>query len=523
MPPRRAKKASTKQAKPRRPAKRATRPKAKKQSARTQPFVLAPIPDEVFAKHVLPLLEPDALVQLLATSKSTCARLGASDAIGRVARLMAGGTAVGEATRCVIGAAYGVSMPADADPLDWAKRLHRWTRHQQHSDDIDSDIAGAFACGTIPCGLADGEFFGPGKFSSRADHAAFHDRAERLAELASVLTGKKRFAPRAYDIDDDVVYKDLQVGEDYPDDLEEVEQSVEIGVQIFAKRVMAYLKVNMTFGDECGASTFDWKLRVSLDNGLTERDMWCGSVGYGDASDGVAPSRTVDRATADVVSDALGLPRSRKALMGFLLYLMGAPFRWEATTNATGAIADVAAEETGTMLLLIRHHMWLALADEQVDEDEWEDGYEERYNRKLPLPPRGFTLYCWPKKKDQTRSFGWWMGKHPPRVVDEAEPARMVGTPQADDDADADDAAADASNDDHDWMMLDEGFTWAIVPEQVIEQVRLENSSVEVKERGWMKPDPEPGEPGRVQWGLTVTDTTRGVRNGFLKVYCSPD
>ncbi len=165
MPPRKTKqtaksKASMPKAKVVKPARRAKKPAARKAKAgkiaappeaeetqeQMEPLLLAPIPDDVVAKYVVPLLGVDGLVRLMACAKTMRTRLGDT------------GTPAGMAALRVVSQAYGVAMHSDADILDWAKRLHRWTRHQRVSDELDLDIAHAFGCGTVRQGCKDEAF-----------------------------------------------------------------------------------------------------------------------------------------------------------------------------------------------------------------------------------------------------------------------------------------------------------------------------------------------------------------------------
>ena len=453
MPPRRTKKgAKPKAAKPsakraRRPAKRAARPKAKSQKvesqepapARAQPLLLAPIPDDVVVKYVVPLLEVDGLVQLTACAKTLHTRLGSV------------GTPEGEAALRVIARAYGVAMPANADILDWGKRLFRWTRHQRVSDELALDLAKAFGCGTVRQGCKDELFFGP--------RPRMHSIALALAESATWLMCEKKFAPRDED-DEDIVFRDLRVGEAFPESLGEVVQGVHSRVRL-NERVTVDLEIEVNYGDEGGGATIDWSLRVEIRaaggrpskgsqraeglahwSGWPEYDsdckygesLWCGHAGYGDAGGDPPEGREIHRGRAERLIAALGMPRptEERHLMGVLLYILAAPFRWEWGTYAVGPKLEYNTDEANTMLDLIRHRVLLACDWEEGDEDEWDE--DERYS-SYGRPPRPLRRYRLPAEGHRTGL--WWLGKDPPSD-DDFEPPRHSGGGSSDDDEDDD-------------------------------------------------------------------------------------
>ena len=430
MPPRKTKRTAKPKAKPsakpaRRPAKRAARPKAKSQKvesqepapARAQSLLLTPIPDDAVVKHVVPLLEVDGLVRLMASSKTICERLGAV------------GTPEGKAARHVIDQSYGVVTPADADILDWGKRLFRWTRHHQVSDELDLGIAKAFACGTVPHGLADELFFGP--------RPRMHSFASGLAASATWLKCEKKYAPRDED-DEDIVFKDLRVGEAFPESLGEVVQGVHSRVRL--ERVTVDLEIEVNYGDEGGGATIDFSLRAEIRaaggrpskgsqraeglahwSGWPEYDadekfgeqLWCGHIGYGDAGGDPPEGREIHRGCGARLASALGMPRptEERHVMGVLLYILAAPFRWEWGTYAVGPKLEYNTDEANTMLEVIRHQVLLACDWEEGDEDEWDDD-DERYS-SYGKPPRPLCRYREPREGHRTGL--WWLCKDPPR------------------------------------------------------------------------------------------------------------
>ena len=434
MPPRKTKRTAKPKAKPSaKPVRRAKKqasarkkpgagkpaaPPEAEESQKQEPLLLAPIPDDVVVKHVVPLLEVDALVQLMACTKTLHTRLGAA------------GTPEGKAARKVKVEAYGVAMPADADVLDWSKRLFRWTRHQRVSDELGLDIAKAFACGTVRQGCEDELFFGP--------HPGMHSFASGLAASATWLVCRKKYAPRDED-DEDIVFKDVRVGEAFPESLGEVVQGVHSRVRL-TERVTVDLEVEVNYGDEGGGATIDFSLRVEIRaaggcpskgsqraeglahwSGWPEYDanekfgeqLWCGHIGYGDAGGDPPEGREIHRGCGARLASALGMPRptEERHVMGVLLYILAAPFRWEWGTDAVGPELEYNSGEAITMLEVIRHQVLLACDWEEGDEDEWDDD-DERYS-SYGKPPRPLCRYREPREGHRTGL--WWLCKDPPR------------------------------------------------------------------------------------------------------------
>ena len=398
-------------------ANRPAPPEAEESQEQTEPLLLEPIPDDAVVKYVVPLLEVDALVQLMACAKTLHTRLGAA------------GTPEGKAARRVKVEAYGVAMPADADVLDWSKRLFRWTRHQRVSDELGLDIAKAFACGTVRQGCEDELFFGP--------HPGMHSFASGLAASATWLKCEKKYAPRDED-DEDIVFKDVRVGEAVPESLGEVVQGVHSRVRL-TERVTVDLEVEVNYGDEGGGATIDFSLRVEIRaaggrpskgsqraeglahwSGWPEYDanekfgeqLWCGHIGYGDAGGDPPEGREIHRDCGARLSAALGMPRptEERHLMGVLLYILAAPFRWEWGTDAVGPELEH-NDQVNTMLEVIRHQVLLACDWEEGDEDEWDDD-DERYS-SYGKPPRPLCRYREPREGHRTGL--WWLCKDPPR------------------------------------------------------------------------------------------------------------
>jgi len=309
-PARRAKKQAParKAAKP--AAKRPAPPEADESQEQTEPLLLEPIPDDAVVKHVVPLLEVDGLVQLMACAKTICARLGAA------------GTPESTAALRVVGRAYGVAIPADADVLDWSKRLFRWTRHQEVSDELDLDLAKALSCGTVPHGCEDELFFEPRPADYEPKEGDIYSIASGLAASATWLVCKKKFGPRYFDDEEeDIVFKDLRVGEEVDlsaFDSDERDQGVHSRVRL-NDRVTADFEVEMNYGADDGA-TIDWSLRVEIRaaggrpskrsqqaeglahwsdfgfNATFGEVLWCGRATYGDAQDGPPDGREIHRA-----------------------------------------------------------------------------------------------------------------------------------------------------------------------------------------------------------------------------------
>jgi hypothetical protein len=411
------------------PAKRPAPPKAEESQEQTEPLLLEPIPDDAVVKYVLLLLGLDGLVQLMASSKTICERLGAV------------GTPAGKAARKVVDEAYGVAMPADADVLDCSKRLHRWTRHQQVSHKLDVDIAKAFACGTVLQGCEDELFFGP--------RPGMHSIASGLAKSASWLVCEKKFGPRYFDDEEeDIVTRYLQVGEAVDlsaFDSDEVEQGVHSRVRL-NKRVAVDFEVSYNFNHDDGGATFYWDLRVEIQEeggpsqpaeGLAHSSgdeseatfgepLWCGCAGYGEGRDDRPHGREIHGGCAARLIAALGMtPQaadgSVKHLMGVLLYILAAPFLWELGTDAVGPALE-STDEVNTMLEVIRHQVLLACEWEEEDEGEW-DADDERYS-SFGKPPRPLRCYRLPAEGHRTGL--WWLGKDPPSD-DDFEPPRHSG------------------------------------------------------------------------------------------------
>jgi hypothetical protein len=420
------------------PAKRPAPPEAEESQKQVEPLLLIPIPDDVVAKYVVPLLEVDALLQLMACAKTLHTHLGAA------------GTPEGKAARKVKVEAYGVAMPADADVLDWSKRLFRWTRHQRVSDELGLDLAKAFACGTVPQGCEDELFFGscPG----------MHSFASGLAASATWLVCRKKYAPRDED-DEDIVFKDLRVGEAFPESLGEVVQGVHSRVRL-NERVTVDLEIEVNYGDESGGATIDFSLRVEIRaaggrpskgsqqaeglahwSGWPEYDanekfgeqLWCGHIGYGDAGGDPPEGREIHRGCGARLASALGMPRptEERHLMGVLLYILAAPFRWEWGTDAVGPELEH-NDQVNTMLEVIRHQVLLACDWEEGDEDEWDDD-DERYSSYWK-PPRPLCRYREPREGHRTGL--WWLGKDPPSEDDFEPPPHSGGGSNDDDDED---------------------------------------------------------------------------------------
>jgi hypothetical protein len=415
------------------PAKRPAPPKAEESQEQTEPLLLAPIPDDVFVKHVLPLLGVDGLVQLMAGAKTICARLGAV------------GTPEGKAARKVVDEAYGVAMPADADVLDCSKRLFRWTRYQQVTDELGLDLAKAFACGTVLQGCKDEAFPRP--------RPRMRSIVLALAESATWLVCRKKFGPRYFDDEEeDIVFKDLRVGEAVDlsaFDSEEVEQGVHSRVRLNG-RVTVDFEMDMNYGDDNVAS-INWSLRVEIlppggrqskrsqqAEGLAHwsdfgsdatfgEALWEGRKGYGDGDppEGVG----IREGCAGRLIAALGMsPRTvdgsacYKHLMGVLLYVLAAPFRWEGGSAAVGPALEY-RDEANTMLMVIRHQMLLACEWEEGGEDEWDadDERDSSYGR----PPRPLCRYREPREGHRTGL--WWLGKDPPSEDDFEPPPHSGG------------------------------------------------------------------------------------------------
>ena len=442
-PARRAKKQAPAR-KPKAPkpaAKRPARPKAKPakrpappeaESQKSEPLLLAPIPDDAVVKYVVPLLEVDGLVQLMACAKTLRTRLGAA------------GTPESTAALRVVGRAYGVAVPADADVLDWAKRLHRWTRHQEVSDELDLDLAKALSCGTVPHGCEDELFFGPRPANYKPKEGDIYSIASGLAKSATWLMCKKKFGPRYFDDEEeDIVFKDLRVGEEVDlsaFDSEEVEHGVHSRVRL-NDRVTADFDIDMNYGAEDGA-TINWSLRVEIRaaggrqskrsqqaEGLAHwsvfgsggynpdatfgEALWEGRKGYGDAGGDPPEGPEIREGCAARLIAALGMPRptEERHLMGVLLYILAAPFRWEWGSPAVGPALDHTTDEGNTMLEVIRHQVLLACEWEEGDEDEWDDD-DERYS-SYGKPPRPLCRYREPREGHRTGL--WWLCKDPPR------------------------------------------------------------------------------------------------------------
>ncbi len=406
------------------PAKRPAPPEAEESQKQMEPLLLAPIPDDVVVKYLLPLLGVDGLVQLMACAKATHTRLGAV------------GTPAGKAARKVVDEAYGVATPADADVLDLGNRLHRWTRYQQVSDKLGLDIAKAFACGTVPQGCEDELFFGP--------RPRMRSIASGLAESATWLRCEKKFGPRDFDDEEeDIVTRYLRVGEAVDRSaFEEVEQGVQARVRL-NERVRADLEVSYNFNHDDGGATVYWDLRVEIleeggpsqpaeglahSSGDESEDtfgepLWCGCAGYGEGRDDRPHGREIHRGCAARLIAALGMPRQteERHLMGVLLYILAAPFRWELGTDAVGPALEH-TDEVNTMLEVIRHQVLLACEWEEGDENEWDDD-DERYS-SYGRPPRPLCRYREPREGH--RAGLWWLCKDPPSD-DDFEPPRHSG------------------------------------------------------------------------------------------------
>ena len=452
-PARRAKKQAQSPArKPKAAAKPAAkaRSKAKESKKQMEPLLLAPIPDDVVTKYVIPLLEVDGLVQLMACAKTTHTHLGAV------------GTPAGKAARKVVDQSYGVATPADADVLRWAKRLHRWTRHQEVSDELDLDLAKALSCGTVPHGCEDELFFGPRPANYEPKEGDIYSIASGLAASATWLVCKKKFGPRYFDDEEeDIVFKDLRVGEEVDlsaFDSDERDQGVHSRVRL-NDRVTADFEVEMNYGADDGA-TIDWSLRVEIRaaggrpskrsqqaeglahwsdfgfNATFGEVLWCGRATYGDAQDGPPDGREIHRACAARLASALGMPRPIEEihLMGVLLYVLAAPFRWEGGSAAVGPALEH-NDQVNTMLEVIRHQVLLACEWEEGDEDEWDDDAERLSS--FWKPPRPLCRYREPREGHRTGL--WWLGKDPPSD-DDFEPPRHSGGSSDDDDEDDSDS-----------------------------------------------------------------------------------
>ena len=81
----------------------------------------------------------------------------------------------------------------------------------------------ALSCGTVPHGCEDELFFGA--------RPRMHSIASGLAASATWLKCEKKYAPRDED-DEDIVFKDVRVGEAVPESLGEVVQGVHSRVRL---------------------------------------------------------------------------------------------------------------------------------------------------------------------------------------------------------------------------------------------------------------------------------------------------
>jgi len=358
---------------------------------------------DVLAEKVASCLEPDALVRLIMTSKLMRARLtGAARAV----------------TTKVFLDAYGAALPVDADPLVWPPRLHRWTRYERVTDELDPEVAKAFVCGTLSKGLTDQEFFSDRHFRSEADKSAFLDRAKSLAAAATWLSCAKRLAFRDESVEDDIVYVDEHIGDTSQwsrrDDryfyryFGDVEQSLKTRVR-FAEHATVELSVSMQYGKD-HASSVAWSLRVEISGERSSdaefgEELWCGEVGYGDANDG-PPVRNVSDSVARRLSAALGLTGDPESLMGFLVYALALPYRFEFAPAAVGVNGDSEAGECGSMLLVVRRHVLLLRSDEK----DWDDMQEVLGS--VPPPPVGLQYHYNAIGRNE-EGFGWWLGKTP--------------------------------------------------------------------------------------------------------------
>ena len=290
-----------------------------------------------------------------------------------------------------------------------------------------------------------------------------HSIALGLAASATWLVCKKKFGPRYFDDEeDDIVFKHLRVGEAVDRsafDSDEVDQGVHSRVRL-NDRVTADFEVEMNYGADDGA-TIDWSLRVEIRaaggrpskrsqqaeglahwsdfgfNATFGEVLWCGRATYGDAQDGPPDGREIHRACAARLASALGMPRpiEERHLMGVLLYVLAAPFRWQWGSPAVGPKleynTDYTTDEANTMLEVIRHQVLLACEWEEGDEDEWDD--DERFST-FGKPPRPLCRYREPRTGHRTGL--WWLGKDPPSEDDFEPPPHSGGGSNDDDDED---------------------------------------------------------------------------------------
>jgi hypothetical protein len=293
-----------------------------------------------------------------------------------------------------------------------------------------------------------------------------HSIASGLGASATWLVCKKKFGPRYFDDEEeDIVFKDLRVGEEVDlsaFDSEEVEHGVHSRVRL-NERVTADFEIDMNYGADDGA-TINWSLRVEIrpaGRGQSKRSqqaegfahwsvfgsggynpdatfgeaLWEGRKGYGDAGGDPPEGPEIHGGCAARLIAALGMPRQteERHLMGVLLYILAAPFRWEWGSPAVGPALDHTTDEGNTMLEVIRHQVLLACEWEEGDEDEWDE--DERYS-SFGKPPRPLCRYCLPDEEHRTGL--WWLGKEPPSE-DDFEPPRHSGGGSSDDDDDSDD------------------------------------------------------------------------------------
>ena len=210
-------------------------------------------------------------------------------------------------------------------------------------------------------------------------------------------------------------------------------------------RVTADFEVEMNYGADDGA-TIDWSLRVEIRaaggrpskrsqqaeglahwsdfgfNATFGEVLWCGRATYGDAQDGPPDGREIHRACAARLASALGMPRpiEERHLMGVLLYVLAAPFRWEGGSAAVGPALEH-NDQVNTMLEVIRHQVLLACEWEEGDEDEWDDDAERLSS--FWKPPRPLCRYREPREGHRTGL--WWLCKDPPSDDDFEPPLRL--------------------------------------------------------------------------------------------------
>ena len=159
-----------------------------------EPLLLAPIPDDVVVKHVVPLLEAGHARPAHGV-REDAARASAPSA-RRKARPRGRSSTRRTAWRCRPTRTFW-TVPSGCSG-------GRGTSRSRTSSAFD--LAKAFACGTDLQGCKDEAFPRP--------RPRMRSIVSALAESATWLVCRKTFGPRYFDDDEgDIVFKDLRVGE----------------------------------------------------------------------------------------------------------------------------------------------------------------------------------------------------------------------------------------------------------------------------------------------------------------------